>query len=97
MVHDSSGCFISLPILLVADAVFPYLPRWFTTALRSPPSRAQAVYFPGGSRTQNDPQLAPSSLDTPPHDHALLESLFKSVFEQRFINLKPSGKKMILV
>ena len=82
------------PILGVADAVFPRLPRWFTTALRSRPSRAQAVYFPDGSRTQNDPQLPTSSLDTPSHDHALLESLYKSVFEHRFINLKPSGKNI---
>ena len=80
-----------LHILRVADIVFPRLPRWFTTALRSRPSRAQAVYFPDGS-TQNDPQLPTSSLDTPSHDHALLESLYKSVFEHRFINLKPSGK-----
>ncbi|KAF8807852.1 S-adenosyl-L-methionine-dependent methyltransferase [Phlegmacium glaucopus] len=73
------------------DAVFPCLPRWFTTALRSPPPKAQAVYLPDGSRAQNDSHLSPSSLDTPPHDHALLESLYKSVFEQRFINLKPSA------
>ena len=83
-----------LPILRVTDAVFPRLPRWFTTALRSRPSRAQAVYFPDGSRTQNDSQLLTSSLDTPSHDHALLESLYKSVFEHRFINLKPSGKNI---
>ena len=81
------------PIFRVADAVFPRLPRWFTTALRSRPSRSQEVYFPDGPRTQNDPQLPTSSLETPSHDHALLESLYKSVFEHRFINLKPSGKK----
>ena len=80
------------PFLWVADVVFPRLPRWFTTALRSRPSRAQAVYLPDGSRTQDDPHLLTSSLDTPSHDHALLESLYKSVFEHRFINLKPSGK-----
>ena len=78
----------------VADAVFPYLPRWFTTALRSRPSRAQAVYFPDGSGIQNDPPLSTSLLDTSSHDHALLESLYKSVFEQRFINLKPSGENI---
>lgn len=81
-------------ILQIADAVFPRLPRWFTTALRSRPSRAQEVYFPDGPRTQNDPQVPTSSLDAPSHDHALLESLYNSVFEHRFINLKPSGKNI---
>jgi hypothetical protein len=94
MVRDSSWCFILLPISRVADAVFPYLPRWFTTALRSRPARAQAVYLPDGSRTQNDPQLSTSLLDAPSHDHVLLESLYKSVFEQRFINLTPSGENI---
>ena len=94
MVRDSSRYFMLLPILRVADAVFPRLPRWFTTALLSRPLRAQAVYFPDGSGTQNDPQLSTSSLDTPSHDHALLESLYNSVFEHRFINLKPSGKNI---
>lgn len=94
MVRDFSQFFILISILRVADAVFPRLPRWFTAALRSRPSRAQAVYFPDGSRTQNDPQLPTSSLDTPSHDHALLESLYTSVFEHRFINLKPSGKNI---
>jgi hypothetical protein len=93
MVRDSSRYFMSLPNLRVADAVFPRLPRWFTTALRSRPSRVQAVYLPDGSGTQNDTQLPTSSLDTS-HDHALLESLYKSVFEHRFINLKPSGKNI---
>jgi len=74
------------------DTVFPYLPRWFTTALRSRPSRAQGVYFPDGPRTQKDTQLSSTfSSDSPSHDHALLESLYKSVFEQRFINLNPSA------
>ena len=92
MVRDSSWYFMLLPISRLADAVFPRLPRWFTTALHSRPSRAQTVFFPDGSTTQDDPQLPTSSLDTPSHDHALLESLYKSVFEHRFINLKPSGK-----
>ena len=81
-------------LVRAADAVFPRLPRWFTTALRSRPSRAQAVFFPDGLRTQNDPQLLTTPSDTPSHDHALLESLYKSVFEHRFINLKPSGKNI---
>ncbi|KAJ7619183.1 hypothetical protein DFH06DRAFT_1235568 [Mycena polygramma] len=32
-----------------------------------------------------------TSSDTTPHDHALLESLYKSVFESRFINLNPTA------
>src|ERR1700733_13691579 len=62
--------------------MFPLLPRWFTAALRARPRRATSVHFP-----ENEPL----------HDHALLESLNKSVFEHRFINMKPSGKSVVCV
>ncbi|KAF9056098.1 hypothetical protein BJ165DRAFT_1430860 [Panaeolus papilionaceus] len=70
------------------DAIFPVLPRWFTTALRARPLRSQSVHYPDGSY-RGYPTL--SNIPIPTHDHALLESLFQSVFENRFINLKPSS------
>ncbi|PPQ99563.1 hypothetical protein CVT24_005351 [Panaeolus cyanescens] len=70
------------------DAIFPVLPRWFTTALRARPLRSQSVHYPDGTY-RGYPTL--STMPIPSHDHALLESLFQSVFENRFINMKPSS------
>ncbi|KAF8913138.1 S-adenosyl-L-methionine-dependent methyltransferase [Gymnopilus junonius] len=75
------------------DIVFPTLPRWFTSALRAPPVRNQSVRSPDGTLREYPP---PSSISKElsnkhPHDHALLESLYKSLFEHRFINMKPSS------
>lgn len=82
---------ISKRIFLCTDVVFPRLPRWFTSALRVRPRRATSVHLPDGTqRGYPSPPSTPSK-NAPPHDHALLESLNKSVFEQRFINLKPTG------
>ncbi|KAK0465575.1 uncharacterized protein EV420DRAFT_1514980 [Desarmillaria tabescens] len=67
--------------ILEDDLVFPYLPRWFTAPLRARPRRSTSVHFPDDTPIQ----------DMPSHDHALLESLYKSVFEHRFINMKPSA------
>lgn len=79
------------------DVIFPTLPRWFTTALRARPLRNKPPRYPDSSNfhrgypTQpSSPSLSSSSV-TPSHDHALLESLYQSVFEHRFINLKPSS------
>ncbi|KAF9469862.1 hypothetical protein BDZ94DRAFT_1151510 [Collybia nuda] len=73
------------------DVVFPRLPRWFTNALRARPRRATSVHLPDGTqRGYPSPPNTPSK-NVPPHDHALLESLNKSVFEHRFINLKPTA------
>lgn len=58
------------------DAIFPVLPRWFTSALRSR-TRASA------SEAKKD--------DLPGHDHALLEYLMNSVYESRFINTIPTA------
>lgn len=71
------------------DVMFPLLPRWFTTALRARPQRATSAHFPDGS--QRGYPLSTSSENEPLHEHALLESLNKSVFEHRFINTKPSA------
>jgi hypothetical protein len=70
--------------------MFPLLPRWFTTALRVRPRRGTSVHFPDGSRRGYPPLSTPSE-SLPLHEHALLESLNKAVFEHRFINMKPSG------
>jgi hypothetical protein len=70
--------------------MFPLLPRWFTTALRVRPRRGTSVHFPDGSRRDYPPLSTPSE-SLPLHEHALLESLNKAVFEHRFINMKPSG------
>ncbi|THH06400.1 hypothetical protein EW145_g4116 [Phellinidium pouzarii] len=66
---------------------FPSLPRWYTKALRARDQRP-SIHMPDGSQRRSLPMSPPS---TPPqddtlHDHVLLESLFNSVFETRFIN-----------
>ncbi|RDB29007.1 Demethylmenaquinone methyltransferase [Hypsizygus marmoreus] len=73
------------------DVLFPKLPRWFTTALRMRARRNTSVHYPDGSqRGYPSPPDTPSK-KAPSHDHALLESLNKSVFELRFINMKPTA------
>lgn len=69
------------------DAKFPTLPRWFTASLNAPLPRAQI----GPDDNVEESAIArlpvPSNL---PHDHALLEHLFESVFHNRFLNPTPS-------
>ncbi|KAG7099625.1 hypothetical protein E1B28_001453 [Marasmius oreades] len=72
------------------DVFFPSLPRWFTTSLRVRPRRATSVHLPDGSLRGSVP-YPDISVECPSHDHALLESLYTSVFEHRFINTKPSA------
>ncbi|KAF9270626.1 hypothetical protein L218DRAFT_889210 [Marasmius fiardii PR-910] len=72
------------------DMMFPSLPRWFTTSLRVRPRRATSVHLPDGSLRGGNP-CTDVSAECPSHDHALLESLYTSVFEHRFINTKPSA------
>ncbi|KZT30805.1 hypothetical protein NEOLEDRAFT_1153257 [Neolentinus lepideus HHB14362 ss-1] len=71
------------------DIFFPTLPRWFTNPLRNRVRRSSSIHFPDGSTksSTSTPPLSPSST----HDHALLESLFYSVFHSRFINTKPTA------
>ncbi|KAJ7925937.1 S-adenosyl-L-methionine-dependent methyltransferase [Mycena leptocephala] len=71
------------------DVIFPRLPKWFTAPLRARPRRSTSVHYPDGTHRG----LYPSDPDTlsTPHDHALLESLYKSVFESRFINQNPTA------
>jgi hypothetical protein len=83
------------------DIVFPILPRWFTQALRLRPIRPTPVRnYPDGTTypqtSSSSPNLSPPTTksENPPHDHALLESLFTSIYENRFINLKPSCKQL---
>lgn len=65
-----------------SDAIFPVLPKWFTRPLHEAGRRV--FRRPGASPHWPEEEL--------PHDHALLESLFYSVFESRFINPEPSCK-----
>ncbi|KAI0095232.1 hypothetical protein BDY19DRAFT_916882 [Irpex rosettiformis] len=64
------------------DAIFPVLPRWFTSPLHAM-----------GSTTTDDPPPSPMTTAEEPllHDHALLERLFYSTFESRFISPRPSS------
>ncbi|KIK07207.1 hypothetical protein K443DRAFT_87444 [Laccaria amethystina LaAM-08-1] len=72
------------------DILFPSLPRWFTSALRARPCRTPSINHPDG--TKHVYSSPPRSDDTmPSHDHALLESLNRSVFEHRFINMTPTA------
>ncbi|TFK77381.1 S-adenosyl-L-methionine-dependent methyltransferase [Pluteus cervinus] len=78
--------------ILEDDVAFPLLPRWFTTALRARPRRASSIHFPDGThRGYPSRPNTPSRNNKPLHDHALLESLNRSVFEHRFINMKPTA------
>ncbi|KAI0274995.1 hypothetical protein BC834DRAFT_965444 [Gloeopeniophorella convolvens] len=72
------------------DIIFPVLPRWFTQPLRAKdPSSSTRVRSSDPSNVAlPSPPLTP--VEGTPHDHALLEYLFNSVFENRFINMKPT-------
>ncbi|KAH7927288.1 hypothetical protein BV22DRAFT_1032037 [Leucogyrophana mollusca] len=78
--------------VLEHDIIFPTLPTWFTAPLRVRNKRADSVHYPNGShrRTATPPPSSPQD-KPPPHDHALLESLYYAVFENRFINLRPTA------
>ena len=69
------------------DIIFPSLPRWFIDALHNHDLRESSVNL------SDWPSLSVpfTSHKVIPHDHALLESLMASVFEERFINIKPTG------
>lgn len=78
--------------VLEHDILFPTLPTWFTAPLRARNKRSDSVHYPNGSHHHID-KLPSSTPDTAPlpHDHALLESLYYAVFENRFINLRPTA------
>ncbi|KAF9654185.1 hypothetical protein BDM02DRAFT_3125103 [Thelephora ganbajun] len=71
------------------DIRFPTLPKWFTTPLRAHAKRTDTVHLPDGSSQPSSP--IPSSSKHVVHDHALLESLYYSVFETRFVNIRPTA------
>ncbi|KAJ3548860.1 hypothetical protein NMY22_g1106 [Coprinellus aureogranulatus] len=77
------------------DVVFPTLPKWFTGAMRpkARPSTAPGGFTNGSTRQLRSftPSTTSTAIAIPLHDHALLESLNKSVFEQRFINSTPTS------
>ncbi|KAF8560048.1 S-adenosyl-L-methionine-dependent methyltransferase [Imleria badia] len=74
------------------DIIFPTLPSWFTAPLRVRNKRSDSIHHPNGSH-RREATPPPSSVDTTPlpHDHILLESLYYGVFENRFINLRPTA------
>ncbi|KAF5368561.1 hypothetical protein D9758_002245 [Tetrapyrgos nigripes] len=72
------------------DVFFPTLPRWFTAPRRVRPRRATSVHLPDGTQ-RGYPDMSDSSTSNFSHDHELLESLHASVYEHRFINMKPSA------
>ncbi|KAF9225466.1 hypothetical protein BS17DRAFT_778631 [Gyrodon lividus] len=78
--------------VLEHDILFPTLPSWFTAPLRVRNKRSDSIHHPNGSqhRATTPPPLSPD-LKPPAHDHALLESLYYGVFENRFINLRPTA------
>ena len=74
-----------------ADMIFPVLPRWFTEPLRAndPSSSARPKSSDYSNIASPFPSLTP--VGKAPHEHVILEFLFNSVFESRFINMKPTG------
>jgi len=85
-IHYDFGQRSHLP---VPDIRFPTLPKWFTTPLRAHAKRSEMIHLPDGSSRPSSP--VPSSSKHLEHDHALLESLYYSVFETRFVNTRPTG------
>ncbi|KAI5121295.1 hypothetical protein M0805_003764 [Coniferiporia weirii] len=74
------------------DIHFPSLPWWYTKALRARDIRP-SIHLPDGSHRRSLPMSPPPTppRDDVPHEHVLLESLFNSVFETRFINREPTS------
>ena len=75
---------------LYADIIFPILPRWFTEPLRANEPFSSARQS-GDSFNPALPFLVLTPVEKAPHEHVILEFLFNSVFESRFINMKPTG------
>ncbi|KAA1467967.1 S-adenosyl-L-methionine-dependent methyltransferase [Dentipellis sp. KUC8613] len=73
--------------VLEDDIIFPVLPRWFTEPLHAKPQAVQATN--GTNTAPPSPPLTPVKEST--HEHALLELLFNSVYQTRFINRKPTA------
>lgn len=79
---------------VISDIRFPTLPKWFTTPLRAHAKRTEMIHLPDGSSQPSSP--TPSSSKDLAHDHALLESLYYSVFESRFVNIRPTGTSFFI-
>ncbi|KAK7689159.1 hypothetical protein QCA50_007850 [Cerrena zonata] len=74
--------------ILQEDAVFPVLPKWFTRPLHADKSSPMPPPTNGSSSPTTPTFPLP---DDHPHDYTLLEHLYYSVFESRFINPKPTS------
>lgn len=83
-------------LYLPSDIIFPILPSWYTAPLRVRNKRSDSIHHPNGMH-QREATPPPSSMDSGPlpHDHVLLESLYYGVFENRFINLRPTGAYLL--
>ncbi|TFK99684.1 hypothetical protein BDV98DRAFT_570686 [Pterulicium gracile] len=76
------------------DGIFPQLPKWFTSPLRARTRRSPSVQLPEAVRQAPTPTPRQGDEEhdhNDNHDHALLESLYHSVFRNRFINTKPTA------
>lgn len=76
--------------IIEEDIIFPVLPTWFTEPLRAN-GRSSGVR--SNISDASTPALPPPPLplvEDAHHEHILLEYLFNSVFESRFINMKPT-------
>ncbi|KAJ3539166.1 hypothetical protein NM688_g6406 [Phlebia brevispora] len=80
--------------IIEEDAIFPILPKWFTTPLHAPvpyDTSEENVETGEIQPTQQRSHQSPPSTDHLPHAHALLEELFFAVFHNRFLNPIPSS------
>ncbi|KAI0045204.1 S-adenosyl-L-methionine-dependent methyltransferase [Auriscalpium vulgare] len=75
------------------DIIFPVLPRWFTEPLhvKTPSTTTPAKPTNGASGAPPPSPPPPIPVNMGSHDHAFLELLFESIFESRFINMKPTA------
>lgn len=88
-IHSVSAL-VSVTDNLLQDAKFPVLPRWFTDPIHDHLwHRQKAVGLTEGSKMK---YIASREISrAAPHAYSLLEELYHSVFDSRFINRTPSG------
>jgi hypothetical protein len=75
-----------------SDIIFPTLPRWFTTAIHPEKNDEEVASKTSTADPSSMRELRTVRSTEYLHSHALVESLFNSVFIARFINLQPTSK-----
>jgi hypothetical protein len=75
-----------------SDIIFPTLPRWFTTAIHPEKNDEEVASKTSTAGPSSMRELRTVRSTEYLHSHALVESLFNSVFIARFINLQPTSK-----